>query len=445
LETIAAIVTPAGKGGVGIVRASGPDVQSIATALGIGAVKPRYAKFTEFLDATGGIIDHGLAIYFVAPHSYTGEDVLELQGHGGPVVLQQVLQAVCAAGARMAKPGEFTERAFLNDKLDLAQAEAVADLIDATTSVAAKSAMRSLQGEFSKQIHSLRTSLIELQVLVEAAIDFPEEDIDFIQQHQVVERLQAIMTQLQTTFLAAQQGVILRDGVSVVIAGRPNAGKSSLLNALSGRDSAIVTHIAGTTRDVLREYIHIDGMPVHMVDTAGLRMTDDVIEQEGVKRAHAELVKADLILLVVDATVADTDTIALLRQETIEHVHAEVPCLVVHNKIDLLNNMPAMHMNEINVSAKTGAGLDALRDYIKQAAGYHALGGTFTARARHIEALKSADTCIQQGLVQLSQHQASELLAEDIRQAQQALATITGEFTNDDLLGEIFSSFCIGK
>ncbi len=445
VETIAAIVTPSGKGGVGIVRVSGADVKTIAKALGIDLAKPRVAQFAEFFDTEGIAIDHGLAIYFVAPHSYTGEDVLELQGHGGPVVLQRVLNAVCAAGARLAKPGEFTERAFLNDKLDLAQAEAVADLIDATTVVAAKSAMKSLQGEFSQQIDNLRTSLIELQVLVEAAIDFPEEDIDFIQQYQVVERLQAIKVQLQTTFLSAQQGVILRDGITVVIAGRPNAGKSSLLNALSGRESAIVTEIAGTTRDVLREYIQIDGMPIHIVDTAGLRATENIIEQEGVKRARAEIDKADLILLVVDTTSADRDLIDSLKQETIDHVNVSVACLVVHNKIDLVETVPAMHENEITVSAKTSEGMVRLRDYLKQKAGYHAIEGTFIARARHIEALQQADDNIQQGLSQLEQHQASELLAEDIRQAQQSLAKITGEFSTDDLLGEIFSSFCIGK
>lgn len=444
-ETIAAIVTPPGKGGVGIVRVSGPAVVSIAKSLCIKDLQPRVAHFLPFINSLGNVLDQGLAIFFHGPNSYTGEDVLELQGHGGPVVLQQILQAVCEAGARLAKPGEFTERAFLNDKLDLAQAEAVADLIDASSEQAVRSAVQSLQGVFSQQVQELRKELIALQMLVEAAIDFPEEDIDFIQSYEVVERLGVIQQHLQDTFLAAEQGVIQRDGMTAVIAGRPNAGKSSLLNALSGRESAIVTEIAGTTRDTLREYIQIDGMPLHIVDTAGLRVSDDVIEQEGVRRAHAELSQADVVLLLVDVTTISDDEISTLRRETLCSLDPKIPVILLLNKIDLLASGEKKDIEGIYVSAKQGQGLDELRDRLKQLMGYHAGAGTFMARARHIEALKTSKQFIDQGLQQLNLHQASELLAEDLRLAQQALGKITGEFTNDDLLGEIFSSFCIGK
>ncbi len=444
-DTIAAIVTPPGKGGVGIIRASGADVEQIACAI-LGELPPaRRAHFTEFMRADGTVIDHGLAIYFIAPNSFTGENVLELQGHGGPVVCQQVLNAVCAAGARLAQPGEFTERAFHHGKLDLAQAEAVADLIEASSEQAATSAMQSLQGAFSDEVNLLRRQLIELQMFVEAAIDFPDEDIEFIQSNQVVERLTHIQQQCQKTVAAAQQGVILRDGMTVVIAGRPNAGKSSLLNALSGRDSAIVTDIAGTTRDVLREYIEIDGMPLHVVDTAGLRETTDKVEQEGVKRARAELEQADVILLIVDASDTNPDKIDELCSETMSLLSKRVPVLWVMNKIDLVPEPRSTKEDTLMISAKTGDGLVMLRDRLKQVAGYRAGEGRFMARARHLQALTEAEQAIDEGLEQLRLHQASELLAEDIRMAHQALGKITGEFSNDDLLGEIFSSFCIGK
>ena len=444
-DTIAAIVTPPGKGGVGIVRASGADVEKIACAI-LGELPPaRRAHFTEFKRIDGSVIDHGLAIYFVAPNSFTGENVLELQGHGGPVVCQQVLNAVCASGARLAQPGEFTERAFHHGKLDLAQAEAVADLIEASSEQAATSAMQSLQGAFSEEVNLLRRQLIELQMFVEAAIDFPDEDIEFIQSNQVVERLTHIQQQCQKTVYAAQQGVILRDGMTVVIAGRPNAGKSSLLNALSGRNSAIVTDIAGTTRDVLREYIEIDGMPLHVVDTAGLRETTDKVEQEGVKRARAELEKADVVLLIVDASDSNPDKIDELCSETMSLLSKRVPVLWVMNKMDLVPEPKSMQEDTLMISAKTGAGLVMLRDRLKEVAGYRAGEGRFMARARHLQALTEAERAIDEGLEQLRLHQASELLAEDIRMAHQALGKITGEFSNDDLLGEIFSSFCIGK
>ena len=442
IETIAAIATPPGKGGVGIVRVSGPNVGAIAMAI-IGKLPAaRYAQFADFKDVHHTIIDSGLALFFPGPNSFTGEDVLELQGHGGPVVMDLLLQAVVAAGARLAKPGEFSERAFLNDKIDLAQAEAIADLIDASSVHAARSATRSLQGEFSQRVNYLLDALIRLRTYVEASIDFPEEEIDFLSDGKVAADLENIAESVAAVLDTAKQGVLLKDGLSIVIAGKPNAGKSSLLNCLSGRESAIVTDVAGTTRDVLREHIQIDGLPLHIIDTAGLRASEDVVEQEGVRRAEHEITQADAIVLVIDSQ----------QTEDPQQQHANIfaqdkPILVVWNKIDLPNaGRISSAENNIAVSTKTGAGLVELKQALKNIVQYNDNNQhQFIARRRHIDALKRAQAFIQQGQHQLANQQAGELLAEDLLQAQTALAEITGAFSADDLLGEIFSSFCIGK
>ncbi len=441
IDTIAAIATPPGKGGVAIVRVSGPNVADIALRVCGKQPQPRLATFAVFR-SQDAVVDEGIVIRFVAPHSFTGEDVLELQGHGGTVVVNAVLEAVLAAGARLARPGEFSERAFLNNKLDLVQAEAVADLIDAETTLAARSAVRSLQGAFSSKIHDLVTSLIRLRQFVEATIDFPDEDIEFIESSTVVQDLLQLQQQLLEIDRSAHQGVLLKEGMTVVITGKPNAGKSSLLNALACRDSAIVTAIPGTTRDVLREQIQIDGMPLHIVDTAGLRQAQDQVEQVGVERAHQALSSADLIVLLVDATEA-------VDQHFIQEVknqYPDVPLLEVMNKADLLDKGVATSLkSDCVVSAKTGHGIDELKNQLKAVMGFTAGDHQFIARQRHLEALRSAANSIDHGLTQLKQHQTIELLAEDLRQAQLSLNRITGEFTSDDLLGEIFSHFCIGK
>ncbi len=449
-KTIVAIATPPGKGGVGIVRISGPQVKAISQSL-LGIVpSPRCALLRAFKDAQGQVLDQGLVLYFPAPHSFTGEDVLELQGHGGPIILDLLLQQILThENVRMAEPGEFSKRAFLNGKLDLTQAEAIADLINASSDQAARGALRSLQGEFSKKIQQLVKAVIELRVYVEAAIDFPEEEIDFLSDGKVSGDLQRIIDSLVQLKLAAQQGTLLQEGMSVVIAGEPNAGKSSLLNALSGQDRAIVTDVAGTTRDVLREFIHIDGMPLHVIDTAGLRESTDVAEQEGVRRAWGEIAKADLVLLVVDLQKNKETRLEKLMPAFCQQQEINVPVVVVRNKIDTLNK-PASISNEepvfIELSAKTSAGLDLLRQYLKDFMGYSDRSeGVFMARRRHLDALDRAEHGLAKGLSQLQEHQAGELLAEDLRQVQQALNEITGEFSNEDLLGAIFSSFCIGK
>ncbi|MDG4549325.1 MAG: tRNA uridine-5-carboxymethylaminomethyl(34) synthesis GTPase MnmE [Candidatus Contendobacter sp.] len=445
-ETIAAIATPPGRGGVGVVRVSGPLGAAIAEAMCGALPPPRQAVLRRFRASDGAMLDQGIVLYFPAPHSFTGEDVLELQGHGGPVVMDLLLARVCELGARPARPGEFSERAFLNDKLDLAQAEAIADLIASDTATAARAALRSLQGEFSRRVHALVEALIELRMYVEAAIDFPEEEIDFLADGAIVERLRTLREQLNTLQAAAGQGRLLRDGMTVVIAGRPNAGKSSLLNRLAGREAAIVTAVPGTTRDVLREHVSIDGMPLHVIDTAGLRDSDDPVEREGIRRAWVEIEAADRILMVVD------DRLGLSREERTlrEQLPPATPVTVLYNKIDLSGRSPTVRDGEwgteIRLSAKTGAGLDLLREHLKSCMGYHGGGeGTFMARRRHLEALERARAALERAAYQLEVIRAGELVAEDLGAAQNALGEITGEFTSDDLLSRIFSSFCIGK
>lgn len=443
-DTIAAIATAAGRGGVGIIRISGEATRQILEQV-IGFIpKPRYAQFAHFRDAEGRILDSGLVLFFPDPNSFTGEDVAELQGHGGPVILDILLKAVLAAGARMARPGEFSERAFLNDKIDLAQAEAIADLIDAASEQAARSATRSLQGEFSKRIQALVEQLIMLRMYVEAAIDFPEEEIDFLSDGKVTSDLKAIVQHLQSVMASAKQGVLLKEGMNVVIAGKPNAGKSSLLNCLSGRETAIVTHIAGTTRDVLREHIQIDGLPIHIIDTAGLRETDDPVEQEGVRRAYREVEQADAILLVIDNQYPESD----LAKHYQQLIALNKPLIVIYNKADIaqVTEVTDISKHVLHVSAKTGDGIDALKHMIKQLVAFHdGNENQFIARRRHINALEQAQYFLTLGNQQLQENKAGELLADDLLQAQNALSEITGEFTSDDLLGKIFSSFCIGK
>lgn len=449
-DTIAAIATPPGRGGVGIVRISGPQTAEIAKILLGNLPKPRHAEYAKFLDHNDETLDEGLAIYFPNPHSFTGEDVLELQGHGGPIILDCLLRRILQLGARLARPGEFSERAFLNDKLDLTQAEAIADLIDAASEQAARAAMRSLQGEFSQQIHQLVEKLIYLRTYVEAAIDFAEEEIDFLSDNKITDTLHEILQNITTIQATAQQGSLLREGMNVVIAGRPNAGKSSLLNALSGRDSAIVTDIPGTTRDVLREMIQIDGLPLHIIDTAGLRDSTDQVEQEGVRRARAEIEKADRILLVIDSLKNTDNNIQPIISEFFGNMSIANRLTVIRNKIDLTKERAQIKdtnpFSIISLSAKTGTGIDALREHLKTCMGFNASStGGFIARRRHLDALERAHQSILHGKQQLEEYRAGELLAEELRIAQQALNEITGEFTTDDLLGRIFSSFCIGK
>ena len=441
-DTIAAIATPPGRGGVGIIRVSGPLAKSIAEAILGKLPKPRYADYLPFLDQNNETLDSGLALYFVAPNSFTGEDVLELQGHGGPVIMDLLLQRVLSLGARVANPGEFSERAFLNDKVDLAQAEAIADLIEAGSVQAAKSAVKSLQGEFSQYIDDSVEALTHLRMYVEAAIDFPEEEIDFLSDGHVTKSLENILLEMDKIFTSAQQGVLLRDGMRVVLIGQPNTGKSSLLNTLAGRESAIVTHIAGTTRDVLREEINIDGMPLHVIDTAGLRESDDVVEQEGIKRTWLEIEQADRALLLVDDKTGITDEDEKIRQKLPESLGVTI----VRNKIDLTKNSSQQKENEISLSAKSGEGVGLLQDHLKKIMGYTGLTeGVFLARRRHLDALVRAKEFVLNGQKQLQEAKAGELLAEDLRQAQLALGEITGHVSSDALLGKIFSSFCIGK
>ncbi|WP_421867798.1 tRNA uridine-5-carboxymethylaminomethyl(34) synthesis GTPase MnmE [Motiliproteus sp.] len=453
-DTIAAIATPPGRGGVGIIRVSGRLAGAIAERLLGSKPQPRYAHYGPFYDRDGLELDRGIALFFPNPHSFTGEDVLELQGHGGPVILDLLLREILALGARSARPGEFSERAFLNDKLDLAQAEAIADLIDSSSEQAARSALRSLQGEFSARIQTLVEALIQLRIYVEAAIDFPEEEIDFLGDGKVATDLLQIEQQLLEVLAEANQGALLREGMNVVIAGRPNAGKSSLLNALAGKESAIVTDIAGTTRDVLREHIHIDGMPLHIIDTAGLRDSDDVVEQIGIDRAWEEIRSADRVLLLVDASSTQETEPDKIWPDFIAHLPSLDKVTVIRNKIDLSGEQPGVDSDLeanpdchlIRLSAKQNQGVELLRHHLKQCMGYDSsCEGGFMARRRHLEALLQAQQYLEAGKLQLTDYGAGELLAEDLKEAQNALSQITGEFSSDDLLGRIFGSFCIGK
>lgn len=443
-DTIAAIATPPGNGGVGIIRISGPDVPAIAERLLTKPLQPRLALFSPFLDEDGSAIDSGIALYFPAPASYTGEDVLELQGHGGSVVMDMLLRRVLSLGVRLANPGEFTERAFLNNKLDLAQAEAVADLIESSTEQSVRSAQKSMQGVFSEQINALVEELTELRTYVEAAIDFVDEEIDFLSDGIVENRIVGLLDRIEQIQATARQGRLLRDGMTVVLAGKPNAGKSSLLNALAGHDAAIVTDIAGTTRDVLRERIQIDGMPLHVIDTAGLRESENAVEKEGIRRAQEEIKQADRILLLLDSRESEDE------QQLLPYLPDNVSITRIYNKIDLIDREPEIRQTaascDIHLSVKTGAGMELLRQHLKQCMGYQEqTDNVFIARRRHIEALRKGNEFVLSALRQLQYSQAGELVAEDLRQAQNSLAEITGKFTPDDLLGKIFSSFCIGK
>lgn len=450
-ETIVAKATPPGRGGVGILRISGNQAQLVASVV-LGKIpKPRHAEYLPFLNEDGSLLDQGIALFFPNPHSFTGEDVLELQGHGGPIILDLLLNRVLTIPhVRIARPGEFSERAFLNDKLDLAQAEAIADLIDASSEQAAKSAMSSLQGVFSKKVNNLVEMLTNLRIFVEAAIDFPEEEIDFLSDGKIEGQLQTVIAQLNDVRKEAKQGSLLREGMKVVIAGRPNAGKSSLLNALAGRDAAIVTDIAGTTRDVLREHIHIDGMPLHIIDTAGLREANDEVERIGIERAWSEIAQADRVLFMVDGTTTNEIDPEKLWPEFMQRLPDNVPVTVIRNKADLTNE--PLGYSEVNnyslirLSAMTGNGIDILRQHLKDTIGFSATAeGGFLARTRHLHALENAAEHLNNGFTQLTIFHAGELLAEELRLAQESLSEITGAFTSDDLLGKIFGSFCIGK
>jgi tRNA modification GTPase len=455
-DTIVAVASAAGRGAVGVIRVSGPRVPQIAADILGGLPAPRRARFSSFLDAQGGSVDQGLALYFPAPASYTGEHVLELQGHGGALVVDMVLKRLLELGCRMARPGEFSERAFLNGKIDIAQAEAIADLIDAGTTAAARAAVRSLQGEFSARVDDLKTRITELRAYVEAAIDFPDEEIDFLSDKALGERLAAVFAAFDSITAAARQGALLREGLNVVIAGKPNAGKSSLLNKLAGDEVAIVTDVPGTTRDVLRQQVHLDGLPLNLADTAGLRAVADVVEAEGVRRARNEIARADRVLYVVDAGIADKDRDEDAAQNPapwaaeLEQLPAGIPVTLVFNKIDLTSAPARLDETadppKVFLSARTGSGLDLLRSHLKAAAGYGDIEfGAFSARRRHLDALSRARQHVQAAVDTLSNSRAFELFAEDLRLAQHALGEITGEFTSEDLLGEIFGSFCIGK
>jgi tRNA modification GTPase len=446
-DTIAAIATPPGAGGIGIVRVSGPLAPDIARGV-LGEVpKPRHARLTRFYAGDGGVLDTGVALYFPAPHSFTGEHVLELQGHGGPVVMGLLLKRAGELGARPARPGEFSERAFLNGKLDLAQAEAVADLIAAASAEAARAAMNSLQGMFSERVRAVTESVIRLRVQIEAALDFPEEEIDFLSNGKLYSQVDVIRRQLKFLLDESHQGQLLHDGMTVVLAGRPNAGKSSLLNLLARRDSAIVSTVPGTTRDVLREQIQIDGLPLHILDTAGLRRTASPIESEGVRRAYAAMQHADRVLLLVDDSIEDQGGIRSLLQGLPDTARVSL----VRNKIDMSQRPPGVMeqgeygIPEVALSAQTGLGLDALHTHLKACMGYQTAGaGSFSARHRHLQALQRADSECEDAQHELAGGR-GELAAEALRRAQQSLGEITGEFTSDELLGRIFSTFCIGK
>ena len=447
-DTIAAVATPPGRGGIGVVRVSGKNIRSLVLKI-IGYVpEPRYARLSKFFDEDGQVIDQGIALFFPAPHSYTGEDVLELQGHGGPAVMNLLLSSCLSAGARMAQPGEFTLRAYLNNKLDLAQAESVADIIDASTSEAARCAMRSLQGEFSDAIHMVVQALTDLRISIEASLDFAEEEIDHGHYVEVNQKLRGIQTQLERVLAAARQGSLLREGVWIVLVGQPNVGKSSLLNLLTGEEAAIVTEIPGTTRDTIRRTVEIEGVPLHLLDTAGLRETEDAVEKMGIARTRSAIEKANLVLLLMDSRQGITRE----DQAILDSLPAGLPVVYVYNKIDLLDESSLISLprggSEICLSAMTGEGIDTLRQRLLEMAGWQPRSGgegVFMARQRHLCALTAAGEYLRNASVLDGNEFHSDLLAEELRLAQQALASVTGEFGADDLLGEIFSRFCIGK
>ena len=444
-DSIVAIASPVGRGAVGIVRVSGTEVPRIATAMLGKLPAPRLATLCRFLDADGSSLDEGLALYFPAPASFTGEHVLELQGHGGAVVLDTLLNRLLDLGCRMARPGEFSERAFLNGKMDVAQAEAVADLIDASSAAAAKAAVRSMQGEFSARVAQLQLQLTGLRIHVEAAIDFPDEELDFLGDEALNGRLAEVFAGFDSITAAARQGALLREGFNVVIAGRPNAGKSSLLNRLAGGEVAIVTNLPGTTRDLLRQQVHLGGLSINLVDTAGLRAAADVVEAEGIRRAKDEMQRADRVIYVVDASLANENTPGILAAE-LARLPQGIPVTLIFNKIDLTDITPHAEAGRLYLSAATGAGFDLLREHLQSSAGYQALeSGALSARRRHLDVLSKARDHVQSAAAALRTDKAIELFAEDLRLAQRSLGEITGEFSSDDLLGEIFGSFCIGK
>ena len=451
-DTIAAIATATGQGGVGIIRVSGPAAAQVAVNISGQCPAPRYAHYGVFSDREKTVIDSGLTIYFKKPFSFTGEDIVEFHAHGGPVVLDILLKEILHHDIRPARPGEFTERAFLNEKIDLAQAEAIADLIAADSEQAARAATRSMQGEFSAVVHQLVEDVTRLRIHVESALDFPEEEIDFLADDAIATKLLSVKQQLAAVKKSAQQGRLLKEGMTVVIAGKPNAGKSSLLNQLAGQDTAIVTDIPGTTRDILREHIQIDGLPLHIIDTAGLRDSSDVVEREGVRRAKQVIEKADRVLFVVDIEESHSSD-SNDYQCLIENIPKHIGVTTVFNKTDKINH-PCEIVNlstaedqvEIYLSAKNGDGMDLLKQHLKDCMGYKQENeGQFIARRRHLDAIDEADQHLQQADINLHQLQAGELLAEELRMVQQSLSAITGEFSSDDLLGRIFSDFCIGK
>ena len=449
LETIVAQATPPGRGGIGIVRISGEETKIIAEKI-LGRIpKPRYATFSKFVESSdSSIIDEGIALYFPKPNSFTGEDVLELHGHGGPLVMDRLLCAVLKIGARQARPGEFSERAFLNNKIDLVQAEAISDLINASSKQAIRSAIRSLQGEFSKLIYQLVDALIQFRMYIEASIDFPEEEINFLVDEKIKKTLDDLIRRVQEIGNTANQGALLREGITVAIIGEPNVGKSSLLNLLSGQDTAIVTNIPGTTRDILRESIYIDSFPIHVIDTAGLRLTEDIVEKEGVFRAQKVAQQADLLLFMIDASKPKKDYKKTIKQWLFKKGYT-IPIVVIENKIDLIGENPKKEVKKylhIKLSIKTRSGIELLKNHLKKVAGLEFINeSNFIARRRHCDAIARASALLHKAKNNLLNQYDIELIAEDLKLTQNALSEITGEFSPDNLLEKIFSEFCIGK